>query len=649
MDGSNIIENFEWRITKKGLVMDAPNLTVENYQLLYQRSLSEPETFWAEQAKKFLTWSTPWQTVREGDFHHLPIKWFGGGELNACVNCLDRHLPQHAEKTALIWESDQGETKTYSYEALFHAVAKLASGLLARGVKKSDTVCIYLPMIPEAVIAMLACARIGATHCVVFGGFSAAALHERMVDVQCKVIITADGGYRGGKEILLKENVDEAVADLGLHSVIVVKRTGKKCSWDASNHVWYHDLVHDQPPAAAVNVEANQPLFILHTSGSTGKPKGIVHGTGGYLLYSALTFYTLFDYKIKDIYWCTADIGWITGHSYGVYGPLSQAATIVMFEGVPTYPTPARFWEIVDKYQISLFYTAPTALRMLMKEGDGYVKQTSRRSLRWLGSVGEPINPEVWRWYFDVVGEKRCPVIDTWWQTETGGVAIAPLPARKHLKPGAASMPFLGIVPGIVDEHQKLLEGEVTGSLVLRQTWPGMMQAVFNDPERFNHYFEVVPGAYFTGDGAKRDEEDDYWITGRIDDVLNISGHRIGTAEIESALLTDPIVAEAAVVGYPHEIKGQGIAAFITLRNGIDPTDKQKDELKNTVRKILGHFVNIDKIIWAPALPKTRSGKIMRRLLKKIIKGEKDNLGDLSTLANPEVISDLVQFTKDMS
>ncbi|MHB8534285.1 MAG: acetate--CoA ligase [Sulfuricaulis sp.] len=621
----------------------------KKYQAMYDRSVKDPDGFWAEQAKAFLTWSRPWTRVSDWsyDARNLHIRWFEGGKLNACVNCLDRHLEKRADQTAIIWESDDpGVDKKISYRELHAEVCKFANVLKSRGVKKGDRVCIYMPMIPEATVAMLACARIGAVHSVVFGGFSPESLKDRILDSDCRVAITADEGVRGNKKIALKANTDAALKHCpNVHTVVVVRRTGGKIAWNAAHDVWYHELMAKSsaecPPE---EMDAEDPLFILYTSGSTGKPKGVLHTTGGYLLFAAMTHKYVFDYHDGDIYWCTADVGWVTGHSYIVYGPLANGAVTMMFEGVPNYPNASRFWEVIDKHKVNIFYTAPTAIRALMREGEAPVKRTSRRSLRIIGTVGEPINPEAWEWYYRTVGDARVPIVDTWWQTETGGILITPLPGATKLKPGSATRPFFGVRPAIVDPEGKVLEGECSGNLTILGSWPGQMRTVYGDPQRFvDTYFKTYPGKYFTGDGARRDKDGFYWITGRVDDVLNIAGHRLGTAEVESALVLHHAVAEAAVVGFPHDIKGQGIYCYVTLKIGIDPTDPLRQELVQQVRKEIGAIATPDVIQWAPSLPKTRSGKIMRRILRKIAANDLANLGDTTTLADPSVVEDLIK------
>ncbi len=619
-----------------------------HYQAMYQQSIDDPEGFWAEQAEQFITWFKPWDKVLDWSYDKkdLHIKWFEGGKLNVCYNCIDRHLDTRGDQVAIIWEGDDPTTDSkITYRELHEHVSKLANVLKARGVKKGDRVCIYMPMIPEAAYAMLACARIGAVHSVVFGGFSPESLKDRILDSDCRVVVTADEGLRGGKAVPLKANTDKAVAKCpNVHTVLTVKRTGGDIDWHPERDVWYHELMAEaSSDCPAEEMDAEDPLFILYTSGSTGKPKGVLHTTGGYLLYTAITTKYTFDLQEGDIFWCTADVGWITGHSYLVYGPLAIGTTTISFEGVPNYPDASRFWQVVDKHQVTVFYTAPTAIRALMREGEEPVKKTSRASLRLLGTVGEPINPEAWEWYYRVVGEQRCPIVDTWWQTETGGHLITPLPGATALKPGSATHPFFGIQPGIVDGDGNLLEGAAQGALVIKHPWPSQMRTVYGDHQRFvDTYFSTFPGYYFTGDGARRDADGYYWITGRMDDVLNVSGHRMGTAEVESALVLHDAVAEAAVVGFPHDIKGQGIYAYVTLVKGIEPTDELRKELVDMVREEIGPIAKPDVIQWAPGLPKTRSGKIMRRILRKIAANELDTLGDTSTLADPAVVNELV-------
>jgi len=616
------------------------------YRRMYAESVENTDAFWREQAKR-VDWIKPFTKVQDTSFD-LPvsIKWFEDGALNVAANCLDRHLETRGDKIAIIWEGDDPkDSRTVTYRELHAAVCKLSNVLKSKGVKKGDRVTIYLPMIVEAAVALLACARIGAVHSVVFGGFSPEALRDRIQDSKSRIVITADEGLRGGKKIPLKANVDAALAQCPfVDNAIVVRHTGDTVDWNPRRDHWYHELMDKAAadcPAEAMGAE--DPLFILYTSGSTGKPKGVLHTTGGYLVWAAITHQYVFDYHEDDIYWCTADIGWVTGHSYVVYGPLANGATTLMFEGVPNYPDSSRFWQVVDKHKVNIFYTAPTALRALMREGDGPVKATSRETLRVLGSVGEPINPEAWLWYHNVVGNGRIPIVDTWWQTETGGIMITPLPGAIATKPGSATLPFFSVKPEIVDGEGKVLEGVAEGNLCIADSWPGQSRSLYGDHERFGQvYFSTFKGKYFTGDGARRDEDGYYWITGRVDDVINVSGHRLGTAEIESALVAHPKVAEAAVVGYPHEIKGTGIYAYVTLVSGGQPTEDLRKELALWVRKEIGALAAPDLLQWAPALPKTRSGKIMRRILRKIAANEHDQLGDTSTLADPAVVTDLV-------
>lgn len=623
------------------------HITEAQYQTMYQQSVDDPEGFWAEQAQKFVTWYKPWDRVLDWDFHKGQIQWFEGGKLNVAYNCLDRHLDTRGDQVALICEGDDpGVDKTITYRELYEQVCKFANVLKSRGVSKGDRVSIYMPMISEVVVAMLACCRIGAVHSVVFGGFSPEALKDRILDSDCRVVITANEGLRGSKRIPLKHNVDLAMAECpNVHTVIVVNHTGAEVPWQEGRDVWYHEAMSEaSSECAAEPMDAEDPLFILYTSGSTGQPKGVLHTTGGYLLFTAMTHKYIFDYHEGDIYWCTADVGWVTGHSYIVYGPLANGATTLVFEGVPNYPDAGRFWQVVDKHQVNIFYTAPTAIRALMGQGDQPVKKTSRSSLRILGTVGEPINPEAWEWYYEVVGEARCPIVDTWWQTETGGILITPLPGATALKPGSATQPFFGIVPALMDDQGNILEGAISGNLVITRPWPAIMRTVYGDQQRFvDTYFKMYPGYYFTGDGARRDEDGYYWITGRVDDVLNVSGHRMGTAEVESALVLHEAVAEAAVVGYPHNIKGQGIYAYVTLMTGIEPSEELRHDLVALVRKEIGAIASPDVIQWAPGLPKTRSGKIMRRILRKVAANELTNLGDVSTLADPTVVDNLIE------
>jgi acetyl-CoA synthetase len=623
------------------------HITWDRYQEMYRRSVDSPETFWAEQAEAFVTWTKPWDKVLEGDFHKGHIRWFEGGKLNVAYNCLDRHLETRGDQVAIIWEGDDpGTDRKITYSELHEEVCKFANVLKARGVQKGDRVSIYMPMIPQVAMAMLACARIGAIHSVVFGGFSPEALKDRILDSDCRVVITADQGLRGARHVPLKNNTDEALLDCPhVHTVVVVRHGGGEVAWHEGRDLWYHEaMTKASPSCPAEEMDAEDPLFILYTSGSTGRPKGVLHTTGGYLLYTAMTHQYVFDYHDGDIYWCTADVGWVTGHSYIVYGPLANGAVTLMFEGIPTYPDGSRFWQVVDKHQVNIFYTAPTALRALMGLGDEMVQKTSRKSLKLLGTVGEPINPEAWEWYYHVVGEARCPIVDTWWQTETGGILITPLSGAMALKPGSASLPFFGVVPALLDDQGLILEGASSGNLVITRPWPALMRTVYGDHQRFiATYFKMYPGYYFTGDGARRDEDGYYWITGRVDDVINVSGHRMGTAEVESALVLHESVAEAAVVGYPHPVKGQGIYAYVTLMQGVKPTDGLKHELVALVRSEIGPIASPDVIQWAPSLPKTRSGKIMRRILRKVAANEVGQLGDTSTLADPSVVDHLVE------
>ena len=620
----------------------------KQYDAMYKQSIEEPDVFWSEQAATFLAWTKPWEHVSQVDMQQGQIAWFNGGELNVSTNCIDRHLPARADQTAIIWEGDEPTEESHiTYQQLYERVCQLANGLRERGVKKGDRVCIYMPMIPEAAYAMLACARIGAIHSVVFGGFSPQSLQDRILDSDCRTVITADEGVRGGRIVPLKENVDEALSNCpNVHSVITVKRTGNQVPWNSARDVWYSELTADQATTAEPEImAAEDPLFILYTSGSTGKPKGVQHSSAGYLLHAAMSHKYVFDYQDGDIYWCTADVGWITGHSYIVYGPLANGATTLMFEGIPTYPDASRCWQVIDKHQVNVFYTAPTALHQLMAQGDEFVTRSSRDSLHLLGSVGEPINPEAWDWYHRVVGERRCPIVDTWWQTETGGIMITPLPGATALKPGSASRPFFGVKPALMDPDGNLInEPAASGNLVITGSWPGQIRSVYGDHQRvIDTYYSTYKGYYFTGDGARRDEDGYYWITGRVDDVMNVSGHRIGTAEVESALVLHPSVAEAAVVGFPHDLKGEGIYAYVTLMQGDDrEPGALRDELIAMVRKEIGPIAKPDAIQWAPGLPKTRSGKIMRRILRKIAADELDNLGDTSTLADPSVVDDLI-------
>ena len=623
------------------------HIDAAEYDRMYRESINDPDGFWAKQAERFVTWFTPWETVSRCNYHTGDIRWFEGATLNVAYNCIDRHLRERGDQVAIIWESDDPSVdRKITYRELHDEVCRFANVLKDRGVRKGDRVSIYMPMIPEAAVAMLSCARIGAVHSVVFGGFSPEALRDRILDSDCRVVITADEGPRGGKAVPLKANVEKALVGCpDVHTTIVVRRTGNEVPSGGARDVWYHDAIAAaSPDCEAEPLDAEDPLFILYTSGSTGKPKGVLHTTGGYQLYTAMTHHYIFDYHAGDIYWCTADVGWITGHSYILYGPLANGATTLMFEGVPTYPDASRFWQVVDKHQVNIFYTAPTAIRALMSQGDGPVHSTRRTSLRLLGTVGEPINPEAWEWYHRVVGDTRCPIVDTWWQTETGGILISPLPGATDLKPGSATRPFFGIVPALLDADGKELEGATSGNLVITQSWPGQMRTVFGDHERFiQTYFSTYPGFYMTGDGARRDEDGYWWITGRVDDVINVSGHRMGTAEVESALVLHEKVAEAAVVGYPHDIKGQGIYAYVTPMAGIQPDDALRKELVALVRSEIGPIASPDLIQWAPGLPKTRSGKIMRRILRKIAANELDSLGDTSTLAEPAVVDELIK------
>ena len=622
------------------------HLDNDAYQRLYRQSVERPDAFWGEQAKAFLDWFKPWDSVHESNLEQGQASWFKGGQLNVSYNCIDRHLEKRGEQIAIIWEGDNpAESAQITYRKLHSHVCRLANVLKSRGVKKGDRVCIYMPMIPEAAYAMLACTRIGAIHSVVFGGFSPDALRDRILDADCRTVITADEGVRGGKYIPLKQNVDKALQSCpDVSTVVVVERTQGKIDWVEGRDLWYHEALHSAstecPPEP---MDAEDPLFILYTSGSTGKPKGVLHTTGGYLLSAAMTHKYVFDYHDGDVYWCTADVGWVTGHSYIVYGPLANGATTLIFEGVPNYPDTSRFWQVIDKHQVNIFYTAPTALRALMREGAGPVEKTSRASLRLLGSVGEPINPEAWEWYYHVVGESRCPIVDTWWQTETGAIMITPLPGATDLKPGSATRPFFGVQPVLLDEKGQEIEGPGSGVLAIKASWPSQIRSVYGDHQRMvDTYFKPYPGYYFTGDGARRDEDGYYWITGRVDDVINVSGHRIGTAEVESALVLHDAVAEAAVVGCPHDVKGQCIYAFVTLMSGCEVSEELKKELLALVGKEIGSFAKPDFLQWAPGLPKTRSGKIMRRILRKIACNELDTLGDTSTLADPSVVDDLI-------
>lgn len=622
-------------------------INADQYRRLYDQSINDPAAFWGEQGRE-LTWIKPYTSVMNASFEgDVTLRWFEDGTLNVSANCIDRHLPKRSNQTAIIWEGDDPlDHKNITYAELHHEVCRFANILKSMGVKKGDVVTIYMPMIPEAAYAMLACARMGAVHSVVFGGFSPSSLKDRILDCHSAFVITADEGVRGGKKIPLKTNVDQALTEAtSVRKVLVIRRTGSPIDWHPDRDLWYHlerEKVSSECPITPMNAE--DPLFVLYTSGSTGKPKGVLHTTAGYLLYVALTHRWVFNYKEGEVYWCTADVGWITGHSYIVYGPLANGATTVMFEGVPNYPDPSRFWQVVDKHKVNIFYTAPTALRALMREGDAFVKKTNRQSLRLLASVGEPINPEAWLWYYRVIGEERCPVIDTWWQTETGGHMITPLPGATALKPGSATLPFFGIKPSLMDGEGQPIEGEGEGVLCIDLPWPGMMRTLLGNHERFiKGYFAPYPGRYFTGDGCRRDADGYYWITGRVDDVINVAGHRLSTAEIESALVAHQSVAEAAVVGCPHEIKGQGIYAYVTLKVGVSSNETLRQELIRWVRQKIGPIATPETIQWAPGLPKTRSGKIMRRILRKIAAEETDNLGDISTLADPTVVEELVR------
>ncbi|HHJ20862.1 MAG TPA: acetate--CoA ligase, partial [Gammaproteobacteria bacterium] len=625
------------------------NITAKQYEADYQRSMDDPEGYWAEQAETYVSWFKPWDKVLDWSFgDHPSIKWFEGGTLNVSYNCLDRHLETRGDQVAIIWEADDpAEDRKITYKALHEEVCKFSNVLKSRGVKRGDRVSVYMPMIPEAAVAMLACTRIGAIHSVVFGGFSPDALKDRILDSDCQVLITADQSIRGGKKVPLKTNADKALAQCpNVHTCLVAKRGGDPVDWQEGRDVWYHDAVAEaSADCPAEEMGAEDPLFILYTSGSTGKPKGVQHTTGGYLVQSAMTHKLVFDYKDGETYWCTADVGWITGHTYILYGPLTNGATTLMFEGIPTYPDASRFWQICDKHNVATFYTAPTAIRALMSAGNAPVEKTSRSSLRLLGTVGEPINPEAWEWYYRTVGDTRCPIVDTWWQTETGAHMLTPLPGATPLKPGSATFPFFGVEPVLLDDEGKEIEGNpASGNLAIKRPWPSMMRTIYGDHQRFfETYFALYPGYYFTGDGCRRDEDGYYWITGRVDDVLNVSGHRLGTAEIESALVLHEKVAEAAVVGYPHEITGQGIYAYVTLMAGEEGDDDLKAELVALVRKEIGPIAKVNIIQWAPGLPKTRSGKIMRRILRKIAANELDNLGDTSTLADPSVVEHLME------
>ena len=627
-------------------ISEHSNVSESEFQVLYKQSLENPDEFWSSQAESYLDWDKKWEEVKNTNIEKGEIAWFSGGKLNASVNCIDRHLPKDKNKIAFIWEGDDPEeSKNITYQDLHDEVCKFSNVLKARGVKKGDRVCIYMPMIPEATYAMLACARIGAIHSVVFGGFSPESLKDRILDSDCQTVITADEGLRGGKTIPLKQNVDKALEGCSnVHTVLVITRTEAEIPWNEDCDVRYEEISENVPNDCTPELmDAEDPLFILYTSGSTGKPKGVLHTTGGYLLQAAMSHKLVFDYKDNEVYWCTADVGWVTGHSYIVYGPLANGATSVIFEGIPTYPSPSRFWEVIDKHKVNIFYTAPTALRALMAQGDDFVESSSRESLRILGTVGEPINPEAWEWYFKVVGNSSCPIVDTWWQTETGAMMITPVAGFTAMKPGSATKPFLGIEPALLDENGEEIVGEGSGNLVIKSSWPSQIRTVYGDHQRcVDTYYSMYPGYYTTGDGARRDADGYYWITGRVDDVLNVSGHRLGTAEVESALVLHQQVAEAAVVGYEHEIKGQGIYCYVTLMSDVAPNEELKSDLIQLVAKEIGPIAKPDIIQWAPGLPKTRSGKIMRRILRKIATNEIDNLGDTTTLADPSVVKELI-------
>ena len=628
------------------------HINIQDYEKAYAESLSDPDAFWAEHGKR-IDWIQPYTKISDVSYDKpdVHIKWYEDGTLNASANCLDRHLETRGDKTAILWEGDDpADAKHITFKELHAQVCRFANALKARGVNKGDRVTIYMPMVPEAAVAMLACARIGAIHSVVFGGFSPDALAGRIKDCGSTVVITADEGIRGGRPIPLKANTDKALAACpDCTTCFVVRRTGANIAWQDGRDVWYHEAVEAADAACPpTEMNAEDPMFILYTSGSTGKPKGVLHTTGGYMVYASMTHHYVFDCKDEDIYWCTADVGWVTGHSYILYGPLANGATTLMFEGVPTYPDSGRFWQVVEKHKVTIFYTAPTAIRALMREGDAPVKKWDRSSLRLLGSVGEPINPEAWMWYRDVVGDGRCPIVDTWWQTETGGILITPLPGATTTKPGSATMPFFGVEPVLVDNENNELTGAIEGNLCINRSWPGQMRTVYGDHQRFiDTYFSTFEGRYFSGDGARRDEDGYYWITGRVDDVLNVSGHRMGTAEIESALVAHPKVAESAIVGYPHDIKGQGIYAYVTLNADEAPSDELRTELRNWVRQEIGPIASPDLLQWAPGLPKTRSGKIMRRILRKIAADDFSELGDTSTLADPSVVEDLIKHRQN--
>ena len=646
MSVSDIYKSKDW-------VKDKALITTDDYEKLYSQSITDPISFWGEQGKR-LDWYTPYIKIRDYSYNknNLYIKWYEDGILNAAYNCIDRHIEKNGDKVAILWEGDDPkDTKRITYKELLIEVCKFSNGLKSLGIKKGDRVTIYMPMIPEAAVAMLSCTRIGAVHSVVFGGFSPEALAGRLEDCNSKFIITSDEGVRGGKLIPLKRNVDDAISKVNdFEKCIVVKRTGNDIPWNDKHDHWYHDLINNSSgKCEPERMSAEDPMFILYTSGSTGKPKGVLHTTGGYLVYASLTHQYVFDYHNEDVYWCTADVGWVTGHSYIIYGPLCNGATTVMFEGVPNYPTASRFWEIVDKHKINILYTAPTAIRALMSEGNKFLDNSSRKSLRILGSVGEPINPEAWRWYYDDVGNSECSIVDTWWQTETGGIMITPLVGAIDMKPGSATLPFFGIKPSIVDQDNQEIKGPGQGSLCIDISWPGQMRSVYGDHERFiDTYFKQYPGRYFSGDGCRRDDDGYYWITGRMDDVINVSGHRLGTAEVESALVLHHDVSEAAVVGYPHDIKGQGLYAFVTLNKGTKENNRLEEDLLAWVKKEIGSIAKPDFIQFTNGLPKTRSGKIMRRILRKIATNDYTNLGDTSTLADPNVVDELIQNRKNI-
>lgn len=626
------------------------HMNEKQYHALYQQSIRNPAEFWGEQATQFISWSAPWSAVVNGDFNTLDVHWFVNGKLNACYNCVDRHLETRSNQVAIIWEGNEpNETQRITYQELYERICQFANVLKKQGVKKGDRVCIYLPMIPEIIIAMLACARIGAIHSVVFGGFSPEALKTRILDADCCLLITADETRRGEKIIALKKNSDIALQECpNVKHVIVIKRTGNHIAWNKTRDSWYHEAMATADKDCPIEpMDADDPLFILYTSGSTGKPKGVMHSTGGYLVYAAITFYYIFDYHAPDVYWCSADIGWITGHSYIVYGPLANGATTLLFDGVPNYPTFSRYWQVIDKHNVAIFYTSPTAIRSLRREGDDWVKQTNRTSLKLLGSVGEPINPDVWKWYFDVVGEQRCPIVNTWWQTETGGALLTQLPGATPMIPGSGGWPFFGIVPEVIDDKGKPVKTGQQGSLVIKKPWPGLMKTIYGDHQRFvDTYFKHFPGNFFTGDGAYHESNGDYWITGRSDDVIKVSGHRIGTEEVESALVSHSAISEAGVVGVPHDIKGECIHAFVIAKAGIKPNDDLKEDLVQHIREKIGPLATPEKIQWTAALPKTRSGKIMRRILRKIANKEFNDLGDTSTLADPSVVETLIEESK---